>query len=303
MVKPDDSSLNQESLLVVERRALEMLNKADVWNRFPTPVDDVLAAAKLKVALRSNIFDPATLAAYLKQKAKEAGKTLKSAISKVFGIYDAEEEIIHIDSSVTNSKQTFLKLHETGHHQIPAHKRTFKLFQECPETLSPEIADQFEREANNFAKIVLFQGDTFARLAADMRSEIKTPMNLAKKFGASIYAACREYVRTHQRSCVLYALEPIQSHGEGRFADVRRIEVSQKFKNQFGTPNCERVDYKHPLADLLPFGKMRGPVEVIIKDLNGVRHRCIGEAFNSTHNIFLLVFPEEALTSQSVWVP
>lgn len=303
MVKPDDSSLNNESLIVVEKRAIEILNKADVWDRFPTPVDDVLDAAKLKVIRRSSIFDPDTMAAFLKQKAKEAGRALKSALTKVFGIYDADDEVIHIDDSVTVSKQNFLKLHETGHHQIPAHKRTFKLFQDCLETLSPEISDQFEREANNFARIVLFQNDTFKKLAADMPNGIKTPMGLGKKFGASIYAACREYVRTHHRSCVLYALEPITNSGaDGRSAEVRRIEVSEKFKTHFGTPKCTIINFKHPLWEVLPFTRMRGPTEVFLNDLNGTRHRCIGEAFDSTHNVFLLIFPEEELTSTSIWL-
>jgi hypothetical protein len=65
------------------------------------------------------------------------------------------------------------------------------LFQECEKTLAPEIADQFEREANNFARFALFQGDAYARCAADCALEIKTPMKLAKKCGASIYASAR----------------------------------------------------------------------------------------------------------------
>jgi hypothetical protein len=47
------------------------------------------------------------------------------------------------------------------------------------------VADMFEREANNFARYALFQGDAFARAAADCTLEIKTPMRLAKKFGAT----------------------------------------------------------------------------------------------------------------------
>ena len=74
----------------------------------------------------------------------------------------------------------------------------------------PRIADQFEREANNFARFTLFQGDAFASMAADCAFEIKTPMRLAKEFGASVYAGCREFARTHHRACVVYVLEPIE---------------------------------------------------------------------------------------------
>ena len=35
----------------------------------------------------------------------------------------------------------------------------FASFKECEKTLEPEITDLFEREANNFARFVFFQGD------------------------------------------------------------------------------------------------------------------------------------------------
>ena len=43
----------------------------------------------------------------------------------------------------------------------------FRLFQDCEKTLDPGIADLFEREANNFARFALFQGDRYAGMAAD----------------------------------------------------------------------------------------------------------------------------------------
>ena len=86
----------------------------------------------------------------------------------------------------------------------------FRFFQDCDKTLSPEIADQFEREANNFARFALFKGDTYAAYAADCAFEIKTPMKLAKKFGASLYASAREFARTNHRACVVYVLEPLE---------------------------------------------------------------------------------------------
>ena len=71
----------------------------------------------------------------------------------------------------------------------------YRFFQDCSKTLAPEVADQFEREANNFARYILFKGNGFAEYAADLPLEIQTPISLAKKFGASIYASAREYAR------------------------------------------------------------------------------------------------------------
>lgn len=143
------------------------------------------------------VFDPSRILAYVRDKTEEAAHRIKSALSKVLGLYDAHENVIHIDDTVLGARQNFLKLHETGHHEIPSHRGAFRLFQDCEKTLAPEVADQFEREANNFARFVLFQGDSFARMAADYSFGIKTPVDLSKKFGASIYASAREYVRTN----------------------------------------------------------------------------------------------------------
>ena len=140
-----------------------------------------VGAAKIQVAPVS-AFDPGSLIAFLRAQVGNAAFALKSALSKVLGIYDAAEQTIHIDDTVGKPKQAFLKLHETGHHELPAHRKIFTFFQDCEKTLSPEVADRFEREANNFARFALFQGNGYRLRAADSPMSIKTPMVLAKTF-------------------------------------------------------------------------------------------------------------------------
>jgi hypothetical protein len=49
---------------------------------------------------------------------------------------------------------------------------------------------------------------------------------------------------------------------------------------------------------MLPIGgKMTRPTTVSITDRNGQAHECIAEAFDTTFNILLLVYPVKALTS------
>lgn len=304
MTKPDDSTLHAADLKAVEARARLSLDKAAAWGRFPTPVDDILSAAKLRVAPKG-MFDVASYLAYAKKKASGAIVALKAAISKVLGIYDANEEIIHIDDSVGLPKQAFLKLHETGHHEMPTHRKIFQLFQDCEKTLEPTVADQFEREANNFARFALFQGTAFKEQAADMKMGIKAPMELGKKFGASTYASAREFVRSHHRSCLMYALEPMEIiAGGGARAAVRRIEVSATFELEFGRPNDTLIDTDHALSPLLPiFKKMTAPTLLHFRDKNGTTHECLGEAFKTKYNVFLLIYPVKSLTSTSIFVP
>ena len=268
------------------------------------PIDDLLAAANVKVASHS-IFDPAQIIAYLKGKATTAASNIKSAISKIWGLYDAGENLIHIDETVIVSRQNFLKLHETGHHDIPTHKKLFRFFQDCEKTLSPEIADQFEREANNFARFALFKGDGFRDHAADCKFEIRTPIKLAKKFGASVYASAREFARTNPRACVIYVVEPVEFvAGHGFRAQIRRVESSPRFREQFGDPVDGAITPDHFLGKVVPIGrKMTKPTALSVADRNGVPHECVAEAFDTTYNVLILLYPVKALTATTIIMP
>jgi len=103
VAKTDDSSLDPEQRRAVEERARQLLDRASAWDVFPTPVADIVAAAQLTVAPTS-LFDPARIVSYLRQRAAGAAITLKNALSKVLGIYDGEERIIHVDDTVAPSK-------------------------------------------------------------------------------------------------------------------------------------------------------------------------------------------------------
>jgi hypothetical protein len=203
------------------------------------------------------------------------------------------------------SKQNFLKLHEAAHHDLPTHRKVFCFFEDCEKTLDPHIADQFEREANNFARFALFQGNTYARMAADCAFEIKTPMRLAKKFGASIYASAREFARTNHRACIVYILEPIEYvDGHGAQALVRRIEPSPSFAAQFGRPGDPVITLDHALGQVLPIRrKMTRPITLAMTDVNGVSHECIAEAFDTTYNVLILLYPVRALTTSTLILP
>ncbi|MGE0630326.1 MAG: hypothetical protein AB7O43_21230 [Hyphomicrobiaceae bacterium] len=130
-------------------------------------------------------------------------------------------------------------------------------------------------------------------------------MKLAKKFGASIYASTREYARTHHRACVVYILEPIEMvEGEGARAEVRRIEASTPFIEMFGLPADTAVNLDHPLGRVLPIGrKMTRPTSLSLRDLNGDVHECVAEAFDTTWNVLILLYPIRALTSTTIILP
>src|SRR3546814_10163766 len=78
-------------------------------------------------------------------------------------------------------------------------------------TLDTFIKAQFEREANVFASEVLFQMDIFAEEAGDLTFGMAAPLQLAKRYGASVYATARRYVMASDRVCAVLIFNPPRS--------------------------------------------------------------------------------------------
>ncbi|MDB5584490.1 MAG: hypothetical protein JWR80_9666 [Bradyrhizobium sp.] len=291
-MRPDDNSLNQQQLKQVENVATGLLHRADAWGKIPIPLDDLLNAAKLKVAPYS-IFDPRSIAAYAAAKGAKAASIVKQALGKIFGVLDAYEEVIHIDDTVHESRQLFLKLHEAGHFELPHQRKIFRFFEDSESELDPMIADLFEREANNFARFVMFNGGEFARRASDLPLAFGTAKKMQRDFKVSLYAGLREYTRTHQHPCFALALENAKFCPQDGFrAEVRRIEVSPAYELQFGRPQSVVITAKHSLGRLVPFGrKATKPTTFQLTDLAGNAHEFVGEALDTTFNILVFAAP------------
>ena len=48
---------------------------------------------------------------------------------------------------------------------------------------------------------------------------------------------------------------------------------------------------------------MTRPIPLTISDLNGQQHECLAEAFNTTYNILILLYPVTELTATTVLTP
>ncbi|WP_132412029.1 ImmA/IrrE family metallo-endopeptidase [Neorhizobium sp. S3-V5DH] len=304
-MKPDDSSLTASEYAAIHRAATDLLNKASAWDRLPTPVPDLLSAAKLRVAPMS-AFDPRQLLRHAREFGERAASLIKSAIEKVRGIFDVQEDIIHVDGTVAESKQNFLKLHEAGHKHIPHQSKLFRWIQDCDKSLSPDVSDQFEREANIFASVVLFQDGRFAEMAADSAFGIKVPLALSKKFGASAYASMREYVRRNERACAVIVLNPVEICPVlGMRSELRRVELSPLFQKRFGELKLpEHVDRLSPLAEFVPLAgrRMSRPGTLQLEDKNGDVVEFIAEGFATPFNSFILIHARAEL-KKSIVVP
>lgn len=290
-MRKDDSSLSRAEREMVEAAARNLLERSDAWGVIPVPIEDLLSTANLRVAAYS-VFDPRAIAAYALAQGKKAAALVKRAIGKIFGVLDAHEEIIHIDDTVLESRQRFLKLHETGHFQLPHQRKLFRFFEDSDKELDPNIADKFEREANNFARFALFNGSSYADRAADLPLAFSSVKKIHKTFKVSLYAGLREYTRTHRHVCIAMAIEkPTLCPTNGLSAEIRRAETSLAFEEQFGRPRLPFITKKHPFWRLVPIGRATKPTLVTLTDLNGGRHEFIGEALDTTFNILIFACP------------
>jgi hypothetical protein len=88
-----------------------------------------------------------SLIATIRQKAESA---LKRALGKVLGVFHSAARLIYVDRTLLLVKQTFIRLHETGHGSLPWQRDACAVVEECDQSLDPEVAELFDREANAF---------------------------------------------------------------------------------------------------------------------------------------------------------
>lgn len=93
--------------------------------------------------------------------------------------------------------------------------------------------------------------------------------------------------------------------GDGFQAKLRRVVSSPGFDSLFGAVSWPaEFTPDGPIGAVIPVGRrMSSPRELPVTDRNGVVHRCIAEAFSSTHHVFVLIHAVSALTATSVVVP
>lgn len=304
MNRPDDSILEPDQLANVQRYADRLLRDASAHGRFPTPVDDLMSAAKL-IVVEDELLNETVIHRFL-SKVKTGIATIKSALTKVLALFESNDRLVLIDKSMPRPKLPFVKLHEAGHGTMPHQSKVYALIHDCKKTLDPDVTDLFEREANVFASEVLFQGKLFAQEAHACDFSMKVPIKLAKNFGASNYSTFRRYVVTSPQACCLVVLEPVTLELTGGFkAVVRRIVASKSFDAIFDCSSLFSViTADHAIGSLVPIGKrMVYPHELLLTDRNRDKHKCLGEAFDTKHQILVLIRDMGAISKASILLP
>lgn len=302
MIKLDDCTLAPETYKKVRQEAERILNEADAFGVFPTPVDDIMSAAKVH-EVKEDVLNEG----FLTKIRKGVTGTLRKALSKVLGIFDARDRLVFIDRSLKSVKKAFVKLHETAHGFLMWQRDLYALVEDGENNIDPDIADTFDREANVFASEVLFQCDGFINEANDHDFGIFVPVRISKHYGGSIYASVRQYVSKNHRACAVIILNPpVIDINVGFKAYVRRAPVtSPAFKNVFG--ELKLPEYFTPddkIGKMVPINNRRasGKRSLPIIDSNGKEHECICEAFTNTYQVFILIQHIKPITSTTLLV-
>jgi Zn-dependent peptidase ImmA (M78 family) len=289
-MKKDDSSLDVQELDNVKKHAKKLLHKADVIDQLPTPVDHILGTAKLFVNKEISLGKDE---GFLSKLSKKMGKVARPHIhgfKKLLGMLYVPSGEIYLDHSLHENKKKFIKLHETGHGFLPHQSKMYEFMEDGMLELDPEVKDLFEREANNFAVELLFQLDKFEKMAADYEITIKTPIDLSRKFGSSIYAGMRRYVQTHFAPLALAVYDLPKD--DKKFTLRRMPMYSESFIKKFG-----RVGFPNPcdefsdLGSLIKFAKLRTEHRCGLKDLNGDTHETAVHIFSNSYVNFIMLIP------------
>lgn len=304
MQRPDDSSLTPGQLARIRKEVERALCEAAVLGVLPTPVDQVMRVARVR-EVEEDVLNPGFVAK-LMGKAEKAGQTIKRAVSKIIGLFHASEGLVFIDQTLILVRKRFVRLHEAAHGFLPWQRPMYAVVEDCEMALDPDTADLFDREANVFASEVLFQLDTFRDQAEQEPFGIWTPVRLAPKFNASLYASIRQYVSKNQRACAVLILNmPEITAGVGFRATLRRTEKSASFTKVFGHHVWkESFTPDDDIGALVPIGQRKSSRkrQLGLNDANGVLHDCIAEAFTNTRQVFVLIHAVKTLTATRIFL-
>lgn len=298
-MKKNDHSLTKKQREHVQMHAHRLLQKAEAYDRFPTPIGDLVTSAELEIG-QEQILDSSFLGRFyqsIRDPARAISFKVKKALDKVQGLLWRSERTILLDPTLHPKRKTFLTLHEIAHDYLPAQRKTFAVLEDSDAEIDPETKDLFEREANSFASELLFQLDRFEKEAADCDFGFKVPLNLSKRYGASVYASARRYVQRNRLPCALLVFNMPVITSEGTTLEMRRVLQSPSFTKRFGEYQWSEVyGPESYFVQRLPRRQFGQRSQCRLQDLNKDRVECLVDVFNSTRQVFFLICVADAVT-------
>jgi len=239
----------------IRQHTEKLLRRADAIDRWPTPVQNILEASKLEEVPESPLA--ASILSRAPEYLRHAVRLLKTG--KVRAILDRRARVVHIDPEIDDDM-----------------------------TLSDRVRRTFEREANQGAAEMFFQGGRFTAIAANFEIGMKAVSALHEQSGASLRATLRRYAETHRHPLCAIAMEP--SPCEVAPLGYRRLEVSQ---SPAWTARFGQIWPRRLTADAFPFlicARDPQQRDFVWPDLNNEPVAVHAEVIKTPYNTLLLLW-------------
>lgn len=274
----------------IEKISLDLLKQSKAIDIFPTPVDKIISYSEL---ILENGIDLSQLdQSFLSKLSAKASQKFIETMGLVRGFIDRREKTIYLDLSQNFNRQNFVKLHEVGHDALPWQMEILEYLDDDT-TLDSYTKEEFEAEANYFASTTLFQHDRFENEMRKLELGIKSPMALAKQFGASIHATLRRYVECSNNRCALLVLERDSSQNGIISCLKRDYFQSDKFTETFGIIELpDKFGYSWQFTKDYCFGKKYHEAGTVKLSTKNGETEFKYHFFNNTFNAFVFIIPK-----------
>jgi hypothetical protein len=285
--------LDAQDIREIDRRVGRLLREAGARYRFPTPVDDIIAAQRLRMARDDDsLFAPNVLAAapaFLQEK-------LRSFQHKLLAVLDRRERLVHVEPDGLEVQKRFWSCHEVGHDLCPWHPEPH--YVDGWAQLAPGVRERFEQEANYAAARLLFQQGVFDEVARGQPPGVAAVDELATRFGSSKHAAFRQYVETnlHSVAGIVLGRSPTGTNASGYRFRVKQVFASHPFIQHYAwldspPATLDASEYPQLASAWDELRRHDSPVQgslAVISRTGEVEHLRF-ELFSNTYNLFLLL--------------
>ncbi len=255
-----------------------LLRLADVDERLPTPVEDIVVAAGLTKTDEILITE-----SMIRRAPAKMQRLLRSAARKIQGVLHRKEHVIQIAPNNSAERERFVTCHEVTHAILPW-QSDLAVLGDNHRTLSPQVTALFEREANQGAAEILFQQGLLTRIALDYPISMSTPVVLAQCFGASIHATFRRWVENIDGvACGLVLDTKLVNGHRRRYEQI----LTPRWQQQFGPGGFPQ----EMGAKTFPFAKralLEGTFPLV--DVNGTPIELRYEALQTPYRRFALLW-------------
>ncbi len=204
------------------------------------------------------------------------------------------DRLIATQSGLPEKRKRFGIFHEIGHFIHPEHR---KIFIDDDSTLSWWTRAQMERQANEIAAELVFQGNRFTEEAQDSPTSVATVTELAPKYGASYESAIRRYAERHVLPCAVVVFDKVHKDVEDEeFEDseyrIHYTVTSPSFrKNYFSAVEIKGGTLKG--RELCDKARWRGVDDVLEQPLTVGDAHFDTEIFSNGYKVFQFVLPRK----------